>query len=525
MTAGRGQLSRFAAIFAGGTMLSRVAGLARDVVILTFIPQAARELFLVAFSLPNMLRDMLGEGATNAAFVPVLSECHEQKGEDAFRTLTAACMSMMILVFAGLVLVALFLMPWLPEIIELLRPITGAAPRDDLPELARLAQALMPYLFFIGMTAFAMAPLFVKGHYATPSWSPVLLNLSLIATCLLLYTRFEQPAWALVIGVWVGGVLQLGVMLWAMHRHAGLWRPSFQLTHPGVRRALWLLLPVILGQATGEVNKLVDRIFAISLGDGRVTALYTANRLIQLPLAVFGMAVAVAVLPEIARAAARKDGAAMRATLMHGLRQSFFLVVPAMVGLMVLREPLVALLYGYREFGAEDVARAATALLVGACGLLSFAWVKVCVQGFFAVQNTVTPVVVASVSMFMNIVLNCVLVGFLDYVGLALATVVSFTLNAAILYALLCTHHGKLWDRPFLLALGKVTLAAAGMGAMVLGSLWLVGAVLPGDAFWARLVRVCVPTALGAVSYALFCRWLYLEELGVFLAAVRRRSA
>lgn len=523
--ASRRQIARFAAIFAGGTLLSRVAGLLRDVVVLTSLPPAGRDAFLFAFRFPNLLRDMLGEGAVNAAFVPVFSECHEKKGEAAFREMVAACMSAMILVFAVLTVAGVLLIPWVPSAMGLLQPLTGKPLPQNLDEVVRLTQWVFPYLFFIGMAVFAMAPLFTVKHYATPSWSPVLLNIALIVSCLTLRRFFEQPAWALVVGVWAGGILQLAIMFAAMKRHTGVLRPSFHLRHPGVGRAAWLLLPVILGQATGEVNKLVDSFFALSLHQDRVTALYTANRLIQLPLGVFGIAVSVAILPEISRAAARGEYKALRETLMHGLRQSFFLVAPAMVGLAVLREPILRLLFAYRSFGPEALDFSSTALLIGVFGLVAFSGVKVCVQGFYAVQNTKTPVIVASVCMFINILLNAALVGYLDYKGLMLGTVLSFTLNFAVLYALLCVHHGPLWDRSFLAALGKMVFAAAAMGALVYGALALLERLAPTDAVWARGLKVVVPVGVGAAVYALVSRWLYVEELGQFVGALRRRKA
>ncbi len=518
------QIARFATIFAGGTLLSRVAGLARDVVVLTFLPSAGRDAFLFAFRFPNLLRDMLGEGAVNAAFVPLFSACHEKKGETAFRDLVSACMSAMILVFGLLTLLGVLLIPRIPWAMGLLQPLTGKPLPGNLDEVVHLTQWVFPYLFFIGMAVFAMSPLFTVKHYATPSWSPVLLNLSLIASCLALHRYFDQPAWALVVGVWVGGILQLAVMFAAMKRHTGVLRPNFRLRHPGVSRAAWLLFPVILGQATGEVNKLVDGFFALGLGPDRVSALYTANRLIQLPLGVFGMAVAVAVLPEISRAAARDDHQALRETLMHGLRQSFFLVAPAMVGLAVLREPILKLLFGYGNFGPEALERSSVALLIGAFGLLSFAGVKVCVQGFYAVQNTKTPVIIASISMLINILLNCALVELLDYKGLMLATVLSFTLNFVLLYALLCVHNGPLWDGVFFSALGKMTLAAALMGAAAYGVLVFTGTLAPTDVLWARTLKTVLPVGAGAGVYALVSRRLHVEEWGQFTSILRRRK-
>ena len=376
MSSSRHSLTRFMAIFAGGTMISRVLGLVRDIVVANVLPPVSREAFLFAFRFPNMLRDMLGEGAVNAAYVPLFSRSLETEGEAPFRRLVRACFGAVILLFAVLTAIGILLAPLLPVVLGWLSPFSDA----EMPGEAQLSLTIsvvawvMPYLFFIGTAVFAMGPLFVMRHYGTPSWSPAILNVFLILACVWHAHWFPDPIWALVAGVWLGGLGQLAVMLFAMGRHAGVLLPSFELRHPGIRKAMLLLVPVILGQATGEVNKLVDAFFAYKLE--AVTYLYYANRLVQLPLSVFGMAVAVAILPSISAAAARKDHEEIRTTLLHGLRQSAFLVLPAVAGLLLLAEPLMQLFYAHRggEFSGLDAHHAAVALTYYAWGLLGFAW-------------------------------------------------------------------------------------------------------------------------------------------------------
>ena len=232
------------------------------------IPAVSRDAFFFAFKLPNMLRDMLGEGATNAAFVPVFAESHEKDSPEAYRELISACMSAMLLIFGVLTLLGVLIMPYVPQMLTLARVFTGSTPKDvaTLHSTVRLLQGIFPYLFLIGMAVFAMAPLFIAKHYATPSWSPLLLNVALILSCLALRNYFEEPAWALVIGVWLGGLAQLVVMYAALFRKVGVIWPNFRLRHPGIRKVFWLLGPVIVGQATGEVNKLVDSFFCLFTG-------------------------------------------------------------------------------------------------------------------------------------------------------------------------------------------------------------------------------------------------------------------
>jgi len=524
MNPSKRQLSRFAATFAGGTLLSRVLGLVRDMVLAALIPTVARDAFLFAFKFPNMLRDMLGEGAANAAFVPVLSEVQEKEPEASYREAVSACLSAMLLLFGGLTALGVVLMPLLPWVLEAIRPLTGQEPKsaEELGATVQLLRWTFPYLFFIGLAVFAMAPLFTSKHYATPSWSPVLLNVALIACCLLFHKRFPNPAWALVVGVWLGGIAQLVVMFAAMKRYAGVLLPNFKLGHPAVLKSFWLLGPVILGQATGEVNKMVDNVFAYSLPEGTVTALFYANRLVQLPLSIFGIAVSVAILPTIARAGARGDHGEIRDMLMHGLRQTFFLVAPAMVGLILLRAPLIRLLFERGNFDAESTQRAATALLFYGLGLLSFSWVRVSVQGFYAIQDTKTPVIIASCSMLLNIVLNCLLVGPLGFRGLALSTSISFTLNFVCLYGLLGRRFGALWDAAFLGGLARMAVATAGMGVVTYATALAAEHYGGGMTAWGRGASALLPIVAAVVAYAALCRLLKVPELRQYLEAFRR---
>ncbi len=521
MTKSQRQLSKFTAIFAGGTLFSRVLGLVRDIVLFSMM-KASMGPFLVAFKLPNMLRDLIGEGASNAAFVPVFSESIEKDSEEDYRELVSAAMSAMLIVLGILTLLGILLIPMIFGSMHLLSFFTKD--QDLSPERIRLmtvmARWMFPYLFFIGMTVFAMGPLFTKKHYATPSWSPALLNLSLIGCCWAFHDRFAEPAYALVLGVWLGGLAQMGVQYWAMGKHVGVWKPNFKLNHPGIRTIFWLLLPVLIGQATGEVNKLVDTLFAASMGDDRVRALYIANRMVQLPLSVLGLAVAAAILPSISRAGARADHEEIRQTLIHGLRQTFFLVFPALLGLIVLREPIIRLLFEHGQFGAADTQQAATALFIYGFGLLSFVWVKVLVTGFYAIKDTRTPVIVASASMFLNILLNFMLVGPLDYKGLALATTISFTLNFVALFVLLCGRFGKLWDAPFIESMTRMSIAAGMMLAVAYGTHDRIALFFPDS----RLMAVVTPIGCSVLVYGLLCYYLDVPDLRYFLGLLTRRG-
>lgn len=519
------QVSRSAAIFAAGTTASRILGLFRDILCGRFITSGSLDAFLVAFRLPNMLRDLIGEGASNAAFVPIFSESREKDSDQNYRDLVSAVMSAMLIVLVLLTLAGVLLTPLLLKGLNILAPITGSDELDpkQLELMASLARWTFPYLFFIGMTVFAMAPLFVAQRYAVPSWSPALLNIGIIAACLYLRHAFPDEGYALVFGVWLGGIAQFAVQYIALGRTTGIWRPNFRLTHPAIRSVFVLLLPVLFGQAAGEVNKLVDVLFAASMEVGTVKALSYANRLVQLPLSVFGIAVSVAILPLISRSAARGDMQETRATLMKGLRQTFFLIFPAMLGLIVLRKPIVIALFQGGQFSAQDAERTTAALAIYGAGLLSFAWVKVAVSGFYARQNTRTPVIIASMSMVLNILLNFLLVGPLGLRGLALATSISFTVNFLLLYLRLCEYYGRLWDEAFLNALLRMTLAAIVMSALAYGVYFRTAAYFSHDTIASRAASVALPILVAVSSYVGLSHAFHVTELSEFLSILRKR--
>lgn len=526
MTSSSRQLSRFTAIFAGGTMVSRVLGLVRDMAVAAYVSTVNRDAFLLAFRLPNMLRDLVGEGAMNAAFVPVLSETLERRSARAFRELVGSALTVMLCVLAALTFVGTVFAPLMLQGLNALRPITGGEELtpENLALIVSLTRWVFPYLFFIGIAVFAMSPLFAVRHYATPSWSPALLNISLLVCLFLLGKRFSNSAYALVAGVWLGGITQVLALYFAMGKHTGVWRPNLRLGDPGLARMFSLIVPVMLGQATGEVNKLVDALFAASLGKGTVSALFYANRLVQLPLSVFGFATAAAILPSVSRAAALHDVTEVRSNVMHGLRQSFFLVLPSMFGLMVLARPVVSLLFERRAFGAEEADRTAIALMYYSAGLLSFTWVKVTVSGFYGMQDTKTPVIVASASMLLNIALNCALVRPLGYKGLALATTISYTVNFVVLYVVFSERLGKLWDGPFLTALVRMFATAMMMAAVTKAAHVRTVHVFQGSGLSDRLACATIPIAVALLSYCVLSWFLGVEELRDFLAILRRRK-
>ena len=519
---------RFAAVFAGGTMISRITGLARDIIFTAMVPSQALGGFLFAFSLPNMLRDMLGEGASNAAVVPVLSERRVHAGEEGYRRALESILGSMLLVFVVITAAGILLMPLAPLLLNALTFFTGRPlPQEagDLQQLVRIMQWTFPYFIMICMAAVIMGPLFIRGRYAVASWSPSLLNLAFIAACVILIRRFQHPAWALVTGLWIGGLLQLGAMWWDLARSHGPVIPRPALRDPSFRQVLTLLVPVAIGQSAGEVNKLVDRFFAMSLGEDKVLALYLSNRLVQLPLAMFGVAVSVALLPELSRLNAVGRREETRRLLMKGFSQTLFLIGPAMGVLIALREPLVQLLFERGAFTEEATKLSSDALFYASLGLVSFAWLRMANQGFYADHDTRTPVMLGALSMGLNILLNMILVRPMGYLGLALSTSVCYTVNFMLLYGFLWRRYGALADAGWLARVSGITLASVVAGAAGWTAWHAWSAELPQEGFSGRAAGTFFALAVSGTVYLAVCAALRLPDLREFLGGLRRHAA
>lgn len=528
MSARGGQRFRSTAVFAGGTLFSRLLGMVRDIVLAGFIPAFARDAFFLAFRLTNMLRDLVGEGAMNAAFVPVFSSRRAERGETEFRETVGAVFGVMVLLLGVLTGLGVWFAPQLVQGINSLEAVTGST-RD--PAAIDLAAALVrwtfPYLFFIGLAVFAMAPLFAMKRYAVASWSPALLNIAIVVSVLCFHYIapgvLPSAVWAVVVGVWLGGVAQLAALYVAMGRAAGVWRPRFHPRHPGVREALVLMGPVILGQAAGEVNKLVDAFFAYSLPAGTVTALFYANRLVQLPLSVFAIATAAVVLPAISAACARDEPAEARDELSEGVRQTLFLALPSALGLVALGTPIVRLLFEWGAFTAAETARTAAALAWLAPGLLGFSLVKVLVTGFYGARDTRTPVLVSTASMLLNILLNVLLVAPLGFRGLALATSIAFAANAAALLWLLARRYGGFVDGALASSFVRIAAASSVSAAVAYGASLRIGALFAEDTLTARVAGVAPPLVLAVGAYLGCCIVLGVRETRLLGALMRRR--
>jgi len=424
------------------TLLSRVLGFVRDQTLaIVFGAGATTDVFLVAFKIPNFLRRLFAEGAFAQAFVPVFTEYKETRDRQALVDLAAhvsGTFALLLLIVStlGVALAPLLVLVFAP----------GFADEPERYELAvHMLRITFPYLFFVSLLAYAGSILNTFGRFALPSFAPVLLNLSMIAAALLFAPMFDQPIVALAWGVFVAGVLQLGLQLPFLARMGLLPRPRIGLSHPGVRRIMTLMAPALLGSSVAQINLLLDTVIASFLAVGSLSWLYYSDRLMEFPLGLLGVTLATVILPRLSRVHTSRqpgDGQERFAdTLDWALRLCLLAGLPAALLLGLLAEPMLATLFGYGAFQASDTQAAAVSLGAYAIGLPAFLLVKVLVPGFTSRQDMKTPVRIGIACLVANMAFNLSLVMpmlWLDiphpHAGLALASSLSGWLQAGWLY-------------------------------------------------------------------------------------------
>jgi putative peptidoglycan lipid II flippase len=457
----------------GYTLLSRVLGFVRDLVMAqVFGANAQTDAFFVAFKIPNFLRRLFAEGAFATAFVPVLSEYRSQRGGQEMRDfvdhiagslgLVTLAVSLIGVVVAPLV-VALFAFGWVMD-----------GETEKLALATEMLRLTFPYLFFVSLTAFAGGILNAHDRFAVPAFTPVLLNLCLIGAALWLAPLMGQPIVALAWGVLLAGVTQFTFQLPFLARIKLMPRPRPGFHDPGVRRVLKLMVPALFAVSVTQINLLLDTVLASFLATGSISWLYYSDRLMEFPLGILGVGLATVILPRLSQRQAEAAPEAFSHTLDWGTRMTVIFGVPSAVGLVVLAGPIIATLFQSAVFDAHDVAMAERSLMAYALGLQAFILIKVLAPGFYARQDTRTPVRIAVIAMAANMLLNIALIFPLKHAGLALATTLSAYLNALLLFRGLRRDNAYIpragWGR---LAL-RVALAAVTMAFVLL---WLAPAL------------------------------------------------
>jgi putative peptidoglycan lipid II flippase len=526
-TSERTQLLRSASVLGFLTVASRVLGMVRDILCASLFGAGMMwDAFIIAWTLPNLFRRLFGEGALSSTFIPVYTETREKEGDDRARSFASGMLGVQIVLLAVLALAGTAAALFLPALAD-----RFGVGDPKLSLTAGLSALLMPYLVFICTAALLTALLQAHRRFARAALAPVVLNVFWIAGVLLagVLTSGEKRIFFMSAFLLAGGFVQAVMLLPPLirARRLGWPRPAFR--DPGVRTVGSLALPVILGLAVLQVNVLLDRIIAELLvpGHGAVSALYFGNRLMQFPLGVIGIAAATAVFPLLATHGAKADREGFSRILSISLKGTLFLAIPAGVGLMVLGEGVVDLLFGHGAFTDDPraVGRTGIVLLFYAVGLPAYCGIHVVTRGFYALKDTRTPVKIATLMVGVNLALNLVLVWPMQEAGLALATAATAWLNFAACLLLLGRKMERSWVGEIVQGNARTALAAAIMAG---GTFFLFRGLSRGLAdagTMGLIVSVLGSAAAGAGIYLVTCVLLREPSLAMWAGRVLRRSA
>ncbi|ACS85963.1 murein biosynthesis integral membrane protein MurJ [Musicola paradisiaca] len=479
------------------TMVSRVLGFVRDAIVArVFGAGMATDAFFVAFKLPNLLRRIFAEGAFSQAFVPILAEYKNQQGEEATRTFLAYIAGMLTLVLALVTVAGMLAAPW---VIMITAPGFADTP-DRFALTAALLRVTFPYILLISLTSMVGSVLNTWNRFSVPAFAPTLLNVSMIAFALFGAPLFHPPVMALGWAVVVGGVLQLGYQLPHLKKIGMLVLPRIKWREPGVARVMKLMAPAILGVSVSQISLIINTIFASFLSQGAVSWMYYADRLMEFPSGVLGVALGTILLPSLSKSVASGDQVEYSRLLDWGLRLCFLLALPATVALGVLAQPLTVALFQYGKFSAFDALMTQRALVAYSVGLMGLILVKVLVPGFYARQDIKTPVKIAMVTLAMTQLMNLVFIGPLQHAGLALSIGLASCINAALLYWQLRRQRLFQPQPGWAAFLAKQAIAVVSMAlVLVLMCYWMPAWDQGGMA--ARLLRLMAVVAAGGGSY------------------------
>ncbi len=506
------RVTKAAGVVGSATLLSRILGYVRDVAMAYFLgANLYSDAFIAAFRFPNLLRRLFGEGSLSIAFVPVFAECLNKQGRAEAEKFASSSLRLLFLVLVAVTVLGVVLAPIIVHLFAY-----GFTKNPEQYALCvQLTRLMLPYIIFIGLVALCMGVLNTLGHFAAPALAPTLLNVGMIGA--LFVTALLSPSkntlvLGLSVGVLLGGGLQLGLQIpFLVKKGIRFWK-SNPLWHPAMKRVLALMGPAVFGAAVYQINSLVNQLLATMLPMGSVTFLYYADRLVQFPLGVFGIALATAVLPTLSRQASALQMDELRHTFAHALKLVLFITLPAMVGLIVLREPIVALLFQRGDFDAHTTRMTASALLYYGVGLWAFSAVRIVLNTFYAMKDTRTPVRIAVFSIAANAAFGVVLMWPMKHNGLALALSLSSILNLTLLTLALRKRLGALGWRRIAASAAKSGLCALIMGAAV----WaLAQKIIPTieDHWWRAMTGLIICLIAGIVIFTGLAYWVKVPEL------------
>jgi len=513
------KITKAASIIGMGTLLSRILGFLRDMVIANFFGAGmAADAFFVAFRIPNLWRRLVGEGSLTISFIPVYTEYLTHRSEEESRELTHIAFTV-----AGIILLILTILGILfsPILIRIIAPGFFRIPEKFQLTVA-LNQIIFPYLFFMGLFALCMGVLNSLRHFFAPAFAPVFLNICIILSVFLFYRHFEQPVYTLAVGVLAGGVIQLLFQIPFLLKKRISFRFNFNYRHPAVKRIGSLMIPGLIGTAVYQLNVFIDTIFASFLPGGSVSYLYFADRLMEFPLGIFAIAIGMASLPSLSELASKGKMDELRETIFFTFRLVSFISIPALVGLIALKTPIINLLFQRGLFDYQATEMTAKALLFYSVGLWAIAGSRIVVPAFYSLQDTWTPLKIALICLGANVIFNAILIIPLKHAGLAFATSLSSTLNVILLFRKLGTKLEGIDMKENLRPLTKIFFCTLPMGFSAfficsVGNWTTTGNVLE------KVIILFIGIVVGLGVY-LACSYWVKNEAMIFLVKMLRRK-
>ncbi|MFA5144736.1 MAG: murein biosynthesis integral membrane protein MurJ [Candidatus Omnitrophota bacterium] len=491
-------LAKSASVIGLATLCSRILGFIRDVIIARlFGVYIYAQAFVIAFKIPNLFRDLVGEGATNAALVPVFSQYAVTHSKEEFWELINVVLNLLLVVLMSITLLGIILSP---VIVRLIAPGFTASP-EKLEATIRLTRIIFPYILLVSLAAYSMGILNSLKHFAVPAFAPCLLNISIIVFALI----FGEGIKGLALGILAGGILQLAVQVPVLYKKGFRLKFPARFNHPAAKTIGVLMLPRILSSSIYQLNNFVDTMFgslAWIVGEGGVAVLYFSYRLIQFPLGIFSNALSQAILPAFSTQALEEGHQGLKHTLSWGLRTSFFVMLPASVGFMVLALPIVSLLFGGGRFDTNSAKLTANALFFYSIGLSAYGATKILQSCFFALKDTVTPTKIAAIALIINTGLNFLFMFPLKIGGLALATSLSGISTFFILFFVLKRKLGDFDTKEILGSFMRILAASICMGI----ACYLVSQnIFLGANILYKVINLALALISGIVSYIVFC--------------------
>jgi putative peptidoglycan lipid II flippase len=502
------KIAKYAGIVIIATIFCRILGLGREIVISNrFGAGIETDAFFIAFMIPNLLRSFLGEGALNSAFIPIFAEYltnHDRKKAEYF---ASNVLNILIIILIIVIILGIWGAPLIINIIAI-----GFKNNMYKYQLAiNLNRIIFPYIGFVAVAALFMGILNSYNHFLVPALAPSMLNISVIVFALTL--SYKYGIYSIAWGVILGGIGQALIQTPVLARKKIKYSFTVDFNDPGVKKLLKLLLPAMIGLAITQINVIVDRTIASTLVDGSISALYYSNRLIQFPLGAFGIAISIAIFPTLAKQTAKSNIAEFKKSLLFGLKMLLFITIPSAVGLIVLKDSLIRLIYEHGIFSRVATNMTASALLYYSIGLFAYASVRLITMSFYALKDTKTPVKIGIFIVFINIALDLILVKFLAHSGLALATSVAAILNLIILLKVLGDKIGDFGLKSQLSFLVKIIVSSIFLGVICILVSNYFGKVLDLNYKYNQIIQVTTSIVSGGLAYFISSYILGVKEV------------